>query len=449
MFEFPEIRERFKRFLPDTGEPISLDLKESGVYFDGEWYARNGFPRLAAMYGGTASWAGEPVSRETALNHSVVWACNRVVSETVGFLPANMMQEKGGEKQEALTHPMYSALKYQPNDEITSQTFRETLTSHCLLQGNGYAQIIRRAGTEVAHELQLLTPEMVTPDREKTGQKRLVYVVKEGNAPGKTFTVQRGRNHDILHLRGLGWDGIRGYSVIEVGRNSIGAALAAERNAGRFWASGGRPPYHLEHSSKFKDDASFEKFRADWERTYSVPWRAPILEQGITYKTDGLSMRDAQALESRLYTVSEIGRWFDVYPHMIGDLSRATFSNIEHLALEFYTRTLAKWVTRIEQEFRRCVLTPEEKANGYFLKHNLNALLRGDFASRMAGYSSALQNGHMNIDEVRDLEDRNKLANGIGSHYHIQTNMGTIVRDGQIQPAQPLTRLDEPSEAAE
>jgi HK97 family phage portal protein len=247
--------------------------------------------------------------------------------------------------------------------------------------------------------------------------------VKDGNSPEKTFTVERNKPHDLLHIRGIGATGISGFSVITMARQSIGTAIAAERNVGRFFANGGRVPYLLEHAQKFKNDADFDKFRDDWEKTYQQAHKAPILENGLTYKQIGLSMQDSQMLETRLFDIHEICRWFLVSPHLVGDLSRATFSNIEQLALEFVKMTLSAWITRWEQELWRCVLTPEEKTQGYFFKHNLNALLRGDFQSRMAGYATMLQNGVASVDEIRDLEDWNRLPDDIGADYHIQLNM--------------------------
>jgi HK97 family phage portal protein len=139
-----------------------------------------------------------------------------------------------------------------------------------------------------------------------------------------------------------------------------------------------------------------------------------------------MSMKDAQMLESRQFAIPEVCRWFSVSPHLVGDLSRATFGNIEHLALDFVKMTLTAWLERWEQEFWRCVLTPAEKEQGYILRHNIDELLRGDFQTRMSGYASALQNGHMNIDEVRAIERRNKLPNAAGTHYHVQMNMADV-----------------------
>jgi HK97 family phage portal protein len=410
-------------------EPLSLGLKAAGgISFDAVnagWYGRNGYPGIyAILSGGLPAWSGEPVSVGTALNHSVVYACQKIISESVGFIPALMLQERGGEKQPARDKPMFGAMKNAPNDEITAQTFTELLTGHAVMQGNAYSQIIRRSGTGEAVELHPIAPEAVYPDREKSGKRRLTYTIKTGNSPDKTYTVERGKPHDILHIRGLGWDGVRGYSAIAVGRQSMGTAIAAERNVARFFANGGRVPYLLKKDSKFKTDQDFDKFRETWEKVYSEPHRAPMLEGDMHYETIGLSMADAQMLETRLFTIHEICRWFSISPHLVGDLTHATFSNIEELALQFVKMTLATWLTRWEQEFWRCVLTDEEKSQGYFLRHNVKELLRGDFRNRMAGYATALQNGYMNQNEVRDEEDMNHFEGG--DDFHIQLNMQTL-----------------------
>jgi HK97 family phage portal protein len=410
----------------------ALDIEQKaagGITFDAVsvgWYARNGYPGIySIMSGGMPAWSGEPVSTETALNHSVVWACNRLISESVGLIPCLMYRQAGNAKDQAARHPMFRALA-KGNDDEAAQAMTERQTTHCVLGGNAYSQILRRSGVGTAVELIPLEPTEVTPDREVGGARRLVYVVKAGNAAAKTYTIERNKPHPILHVRGFSWDGLRGFSVVTMARQSIGTATSMERNVARFYANGGRVPYLLELASKFKTDAEYERFRTDWEKLYQEPHRAPILEPGMTYKQTGMSMVDAQLLESRVFTIQEICRWFSVNPTMVGELSRATFSNIEHLFLQFLKLTLNSWLTRWEQDLWRCVLTPDEKDEGYFFHHDVRALLRGDFASRMAGYASALQNGHLSIDEVRDEEDRNPLPDGAGSHYHIQLNMQTV-----------------------
>jgi HK97 family phage portal protein len=415
-----------------------------GISEDPGWYALNGWPRFASAFsGGQSSHSGEVVNLRSALNHSVVYACNKLISETAGSTPLAMLQEKNGAKQLATDKPMYSAMRNAPNDEMTAMTFRETRTSHKLLEGNGFSLIERRSGTGVAQQLQALDPGRVKMDREKTGQRRLVYIVDNGPGDVKTYTVQAGKPHDILHLRGIGWDGLRGYSVIDMARQSFGTALATERHVGRFYANGGRTPYNLELSKKFDDERAFDKFRAEWEEIYSNPHKVPIIEPWFKYQQIGLNAVDSQMLESRLFGIHEICRWFLVSPHLVGDLSRATFSNIEQLALEFVKVTMNPHYTAWEQDLWRCVLTPEEKSQGYYFKHNTNELLRGDFLTRMQGYSIQLQNGIASPNEIRDLEDWNPFPGG--DAHHIQLNMQTVPAqanpDGSQSPA--LVRISE------
>ena len=451
---FPEITSRL-RSLMAAPEPLSITRfpgeQKTVVSLEAvttDWYARNGYSNIAAALGAGAglSWSGERVTLDTALNHSVVWACNRIISETTGFIPLVMLQEGSRGKQVAKNHPMYLALKNAPNAEMTAMGFRETLTSHCVLQGNAFSRIVRRSGTGVAIEMYPLQPRQVRTVRNRAGQ--LVYVVKDGNSQEQTFTVERDKPQDIFHMRGIGSDGTQGFSVISMAAQSIGTAIAAEKNVGAFYARGGRLPYIIEMASRFKSKEDFDKFRSDWEMVYSVPHRAPILDEDKKYKQIGISAKDSQLLETRLFSIHEICRWFGVPPHLVGDLSRATFSNIEQLALEFVKLTLATWLTRWEQELWRCVLTPEEKNQNYLWKHNLNALLRGDFPSRMTGYATMLQNGIANQDEIRDLEDWNPIEDGIGSGYHIQLNMQTLPPDGgPLQP--PATKPGEDPAPAE
>lgn len=448
---FPELRSAVKGFLSGfSSEPTNLDLKQAvGPTFNAvnvDWYARNGYSKLYSLLGnGMPAWSGEHVSLQSALNHSVVWACRRVVSESVAFLPLNLMQRDSDVTEVADWHPLYSALHNAPNEEMTAMSFRETRTGHCLLQGNAFAQIIRRSGVGTAMELYPLCPDQVGIDREKAGQRRLVYVVKDGNSPDKTYTLQRGKPHDILHIKGPGDDGLQGYSVITLARQSIGTAIAANHNVANYFGHGGRLPYILETAKQFRTTDDFDKFRADWERTYAEPHRVPILENGLVYKQIGLSAADAQLLETRQFDIPEICRWFNVSPHLVHDLSRATFSNIEQLALEFVKLTLTPWLTRWEQELWRCVLTPDEKAQGYFFKHNVNALLRGDFASRMAGYSTMLQNGIASVNEVRELEDWNAVDGG--DDHHIQLNMQSLPGGTPLtSQAAQLVKLGQPQQ---
>ena len=427
-------RDIANRLEDSTQLSVVPERKSADFSFDtvsAGWYAQNGYSRIYnTISGGLPAWSGEPVSTSTSLGMSTVYACNKIISESVGFLPFQMMRQTGKSKGEAVNHPMYAALRYAPSVEGTSQDFTQLLTSHCVMSGNSYARIVRRSGTGTAIELYPLAPECVIPDREKSGQKRLVYVVSEANQPDKTYTGDKPQ--DVFHMRGLGWDGIRGYSVIQMARQSIGTAIAQERNVANFYANGGRIPYLLKHPSHFKDDQDFDHFRADWEETYSQPHKVPILEDGLGYEQIGLSAADAQLIESRQFTIPEICRWFGVSPHLVGDLSRATFANIESLAAQFVSFTLMTWLTRWEQEAWRCILTPEEKTQGYFFEHDLSALLRAEFKTRMEGYSTLLQNGVSSINEIRSREGMNPVDGG-DAHY-VQVNMAPIKDTSESAP---------------
>jgi HK97 family phage portal protein len=436
---FPEIRRKIGEFFAGRA-PISLNLKTAPIVFNST--AERDFllkypSIMAALAGGLPSWSNEVVTRQTILQHPVHWACNGLVTSGVGLSPALLMRGDAKGKVEATDHPMYEAMRYQPNDEMSSQSMKETLTSHCALAGGGFAKIIRRSGTDTAIELNPLLPEQMGIDREKTGQKRLVYIVKnEKGAVDSTYTIERNKPHDIFHLRGLGWNGIQGYSVIEYGKQSIGTAIAANRNLAAFWASGGRLPSALEFKDGFKfreNTKDAETYRREFMEIYRNPNEIPFLLDGARLTKTGISLADAQSDQFQQRMVAEQCRWWKVSPTLVGDASRATFNNQEQYMLQFVKMTLTDWFNRWEQDFRRCVLTAEERAKGHFLRFDIRELLRGDFAAQMAGYATALQNGYLAIDEVRDEIDYNPLPNGAGSHYHIQLNQGTIGSDGQVQ----------------
>ena len=403
--------------------PVVKAVELGMKYVAGEWYARNGYPQIARILGaGNMTHTGKGVNEDTALMCSTVWACNRVISETVASLPLSVMQNVNGEMKQRTDHPLHDVLKYEPNPQMDAMHFRESRTSHCVIRGNGYARVVRRPnGTVIG-----LWPLDSSAVRTEMKDLDLRYWVRSSTGQ-EVLTDPK----DIFHLPGLGFDGVSGVSVIALAKESISLALTQEEYVAKYFARGGRRPYILEHPTKFKDDEAFNDFAEKWMKGNANPdafHNPPILEGGVKYTELGFSLEDVQFLESRQFSVPEICRWFRISPHMVGDLSRATFSNIEHLAIEFVQQTLMAWLVRWEQAIRRQLLTREEKAAGLYVKHNVSALLRGDFQSRMAGYASALQNGHLNRNEVRALEDRNAFEGG--DDFTIQLNMQTIGPDG-------------------
>ncbi len=384
-------------------------------------------PNIARALGySEPSYSGKTVNEYTALNISTVWACIRVISESVATLPLHVMQTVDGMKRVADQHPLDWILYREPNPEMSALRVRQVMTAHALTWGNAWALPVRRGGTKQTIGLWPWTPDSVHWDTDRAGN--LYWLHREGNAPDKTYQTS-----EVFHLPGLGYDGRVGYSVVSMAKQSLGLAAVQDEYAAKFFAQGGRRPYVLQKKTKFKSDEEFESFRAKWNETYASSdgfHKAPLLEGDIELKELGMPLEDLQLLASRQFTVPDICRWFRISPHLVGDLSRATFSNIEHLGLEFVTQTLMYWLVLWEQEIERQLLTSGEKGK-YYAKHNVSALLRGDFQSRMNGYSVALQNGFMNRDEVRDLEDWNPMPDGAGQSYTIQLNMQRLTPAGQ------------------
>jgi HK97 family phage portal protein len=393
-------------------------------------YGRQGYKELYRLLGaGGISEAGINVSADNALQNSVVWACVRFIAQTYAYFPLNYMQDTGdGKKRIAKDDPLHRIMHYTPNPMMTSMEMREVMTAHLLLRGNAYARIVRRSNSGEVLGMYPLNPDTVTP--KIRDDKTLFYEVKE---KGEAVAYEP---RDMFHVRGLGFDGISGYGVIELARNAIGLSEVQQKYVSKFFAQGGRRPYILEYPTKMKD-TEFETFQARWKAAYGSVDRmheAPITEGGLKYTELGFSPRDAQFLEGRQYSVAEICRWFNLSPIFVQDLTHATFSNVEHLGIYLVTLTMAPWCKRWEEALWRCLLTEREQKQGYYFNHVMNALQRGDYESRMRGYSTALQNGIMNPNEVRALEDMPPFDGG--DDYHIQLNMQTVNADGQATASQ-------------
>ena len=365
--------------------------------------------------------AGKAVNERSAMQMSAVYACVRILSEAIASLPLHFYQYNGaGGKEKALKHPLYSLLHDEPNPEMTSFVFRETIMSHLCLWGNAYAQIIRNGrGNVVA--LYPLLPNRMEVQRDNAG--RLIYIyTKPSDEPdaGETFTL---RSDEILHIPGLGFDGLVGYSPLTMARNAVGAAIAADKFAGKFYANAATPSGVLEFPGALKDAKTF---REQWEGSFAGAVNAgktPVLEEGMTYKPIAISPQDAQFLETRKFNIDEIARIFRVPPHMLADLEKSSFSNIEQQSLEFVKYTLAPWVARIEQALKKSLLLPDEKKH-YFFSFNLEGLLRGDYQSRMNGYAIARQNGWMSANDIRELENMNRIPSEEGGDlYLVNGNM--------------------------
>ncbi|MCQ9343819.1 phage portal protein [Corynebacterium kozikiae] len=372
------------------------------------------------FFGNTTS--GKPVNERTAMQMTAVYSCVRILAEAIAGLPLHVYEtrEDGG-KEKALTHPLYRLLHDEPNPEMTSFVFRETLMTHLLLWGNAYAQVIRNGKGEVL-ALYPLMPNRIKAGRDKNGAIYYDYQTTS-NDPGNPSGIVTLSAADVLHIPGLGFDGLVGYSPIAMAKNAIGLAQATEEYGASFFANGAAPGGVLEHPGTIKDPS---RVRESWQKTFGGARngnKVAVLEEGMKYTPIAVSPEQAQFLETRKFQLNEIARIFRIPPHMIGDLEKSSFSNIEQQSLEFVKYTLDPWVIRWEQAITKTLLTAREKPQ-VFVKFNLEGLLRGDYVSRMNGYAVARQNGWMSANDIRELEnlDRIEPERG-GDEYLVNGNM--------------------------
>ena len=371
------------------------------------------------FFGSTTS--GKTVNERTALQTTAVYACVRILSETLASLPLHMYRHTDSGKEKATSNTLYRLLHDEPNPEMTSFVFRETLMSHLLLWGNAYAQIIRDGSGKVV-ALYPLLPDRMEVDRTATGE--LFYEYQSDK--GKVVL----RKEEVLHIPGLGFDGVKGQSPIAMAKNAIGMAIATEEYGAKFFSNGANPGGVLEHPGVVKDP---KRVRDSWNAVYqgsSNAHRVAVLEEGMKFTPIGIPPEQAQFIATRKFQLNEIARIFRIPPHMIGDLEKSSFSNIEQQSLEFVKYTLDPWVVRWEMALQKSLLTLSEKEE-YFFKFNVDSLLRGDYQSRMNGYAIGIQNGFLSSNDVRRLEDMNDIPDELGGNlYRTNGNMVPLTSVG-------------------
>lgn len=375
----------------------------------------------AFFLGGSTS--GKAVTERSAMQMTAVYSCVRILAEAIAGLPLHLYRyTPDGSKVKAVDHPLYLLLHDEPNPEMSSFVFRETLMTHLLLWGNAYAQIIRNGKGEVV-ALYPLMPNRMSVDRDAHGQLYYTYTRASDEAKTMTGTTVLLPPSDVLHIPGLGFDGLVGYSPIAMAKNAIGLAIATEEYGAKFFANGAAPSGVLEHPGTIKDPS---RVREAWMSQFggsANSGKVAVLEEGMKYTPISISPEQAQFLETRKFQINEIARIFRIPPHMVGDLEKSSFSNIEQQSLEFVKYTLDPWVIRWEQSIQRALLRPEEK-KCYFAKFNVEGLLRGDYQSRMNGYAVARQNGWMSANDIRELENLDRIpAEAGGDLYLVNGNM--------------------------
>lgn len=382
------------------------------------------------LFGRTTS--GKPVNERTAMQTTAVYACVRILAEAIASLPLHVYeyQDDGGKKL-VHDHPLYYLLHDEPNPEMTSFVFRETLMSHLLIWGNAYAQIIRDGAGRVLGLYPLL-PDKMEVQRDDRGNIYYVYSRNSDENPMfKEYGNIKLKAEDVLHIPGLGFDGLIGYSPIAMAKNAVGMTLACEEYGASFFANGANPGGVLEHPGVLKDPS---KVRESWNSVYrgvNNAHKIAVLEEGMKYQQIGIPPEEAQFLETRKFQINEIARLYRIPPHMVGDLDKSSFSNIEQQSLEFVKYTLDPWVIRWEQSLQRSLLLPGEKGK-YFIKLNVDGLLRGDYQSRMNGYAVGRQNGWFSANDIREMENMNPIPDEEGGNLYLVNGAMTKLADAGV-----------------
>ena len=383
--------------------------------------------------------AGMAVSEQSAMQFAAVWACVRIISETIATLGWHIVREKGdGAREREVNTDRDRILNALANPEMTAFSWREVALTHCLLWGNHYSEIQRDGGGR-PKGLYPIDPGRVQVMRDADGA--LIYVVNGGTEGQETIAAR-----DMLHVHGIGYDGVVGQSVVSHARQSIGSGLAMDQFGGKFYENGAHVGLVLKHPGKLSQNAheTLKASLADKFAGSKNAFQTMILEEGMTPEKLSMTMIDAQFLESRKFQVSEICRWFRVPPHKVADLDRATFSNIEHQSIEFVQDTILPWCRRLEQEIDAKLFGRWEATT----RLNIDTLLRGDIVARYTAYDKGRLGGWLSANDVRRLENLNPIEHG-----DIYLQPLNYIEAGEIpevpEPVAPAMPEEAPDDTAE
>jgi len=367
------------------------------------------------------SSTGVNVTEQKAMQVAAVTSCVRVLSTAFAALPLHLLKEDGDTNTKAKSHPLYSLLSASPNDEMIAYNHRQLIMDNLLYKGTAYNEV-SKDGRGRTREIVPLCGEMDV-SRDKSG--KLVYDFYDG----KTNRIIP--NYKMWRITGYTKNGITGLSKIAESRETIGQAIAGTDFAGNIYKNGGKLSGVLKVAQMLNPEQRKEVLKA-WNDSYSGSGNAGktgLLHNGAEFQTVSMNLVDAQFLETMKFNRSQIAGIFGVPPHMIGDLERATFSNIEHQSINFVIYSLLPYLVNFEQTITRDLLTPQERTE-YRAKFSVDGLLRGDSKARAEFYKALFNMGAIEIDEIRKLENMNPVAGG-NSRY-MQINMGKIDENGNI-----------------
>jgi len=398
-----------------TARPRDMNLSEAAW-----WLEARGFRTPST---------GETVSYNSMLGIPAFYCGTRMISETVGSLPLNVYRRRPTRGQDVWrTHPAHPLLHDEPNPEMTAMSFRQTLCSHAIGYGNAYAEIVRR-GDGMPAQLWPIGPDRVRALRADNFS--LWYEVHKLDG-GMAYIPA----YDMLHVPGLGFDGVQGYSLMHVALESIGICLAQQKYEGKFFSNGGHISLAAETDNVLKED-TFNRLKGELNSKLmglDNAHRIALLEAGIKLKPLNINNVDAQLLEGKHFSVEDWARWLNMPPHKLKEMAHATFSNIEHQNIEWVVDTIRPWLIRFEQEYNRKLF---RQKNIFYAKHVVDGLLRGDQKSRYESYAVARNWGWMSANDVLELEDRNPLPEDLGDIYLVPGNMTRAEDAGELMDPTP------------
>lgn len=386
------------------------------------WYIR--------LFAGENVDAGVRVTEESALSSTAIYAGVRLLAEALATVPLNVYRRTSSVREVATEHPLHDVLHNQWNPWLTAAEGRSILLANAIVCGNGYAEVVRD-GAGAIRELWPIWPNRMEP-REKDGGLRYVFQPMEG-APREIAPDK------ILHTRGFSMGGLVGDHVVLKMREAVGLTLATEKFGASFFGKGANPGGVLEHPSTLSEQAQ-KRLVDSWQGGLDSAHRIKVLEEGLSFKPISVPPEAAQFLETRRFQIGEVARMLKIPPHMLGDLERATFSNIEHQAIEFVRYSLRPWAVLLEQRLNG-LLTPAERAEGYYVKHVLEGLLRGDLAARSEAYAIGRQWGWYSANDIRELEDMNPIADG--DIYLVPGNMLPANQAGAMMQDEPPADVED------
>lgn len=409
--------------------------KESNVTTPSKWFVN-------WINGGETS-SGEVVNEETAMKMAAVYACIRLLSQSVAKLPLHVYNNKGGKKIKDEKHAVTQLLETRPNPYMTPFDFKMTMEAHRQLYGNAYAEIqFGRDGYPKG--LWILNPELteVVTDDKNHGRVWYTTVLPDGQ------TVKL-KYENVLHIKNIGLTGLKGMSPIAVARETIGSQMASQKYVSKFYKNGTTAKGVLSVPGVTLKPEAKKIVREEWEKMNTGMTNAnriAILDSGITYQDLTMSQADAQFIETQKLNTTDIARIYNVPPHMIADLEHATFSNIEHQSISFVKNTLQPLLVSWEQALNFQLFTPTEQKN-YYCKYNVDSELRGDSKSRAEYYEIMERIGAYNIDEIRDKEDLPALEDGLGKKHLISLNYTFLDKLEEYQMSKGQSNNREPTDS--